>query len=191
MEMPTFSGDPLQWSAFWDIWESTVHTSRLSDVQKLAYLIPKLTGDAANAIKGLSVTNANYAIAVQILQKRFGNPTLVINTIFAKLRGMRTSGSTVKELRSTYDCMERYLRQLTSLKEQIEQPILADILKSKLPADVLVEMQRLKGPDDPWTVDFIRNSMFTVLVAREEIQRLVNPQKSEQPPTTSPKEKIK
>ena len=56
---------------FWDSFESAIHLNRsLSDVDKFNYLRSYLESTAAD---GLSLTSANYAEAVDILKKRFGN----------------------------------------------------------------------------------------------------------------------
>ncbi|XP_028403790.1 uncharacterized protein LOC114541524, partial [Dendronephthya gigantea] len=72
LNLPTFSGNPLQWFTFWDSFEATVHTNpTLGDVQKFSYLKAQLVGDASRAITGFPLTNHNYTKAVQLLKERF------------------------------------------------------------------------------------------------------------------------
>ncbi|XP_011404377.1 PREDICTED: uncharacterized protein LOC105312992 [Amphimedon queenslandica] len=74
LSMKRFDGDMSQWMSFWDSFSSSVHeNSTLSDVEKLNYLSSMLSGTAAEAIAGLSITSSNYGKAVAILNKRFGN----------------------------------------------------------------------------------------------------------------------
>lgn len=47
LEIPTFYGDKLKWTEFWDAFETTIDTNdSLSGIEKLKYLNSKLTGEA-------------------------------------------------------------------------------------------------------------------------------------------------
>ncbi|CAC5362880.1 unnamed protein product [Mytilus coruscus] len=65
LDLPHFDGDVLQWSTFWDAYESTIHyNSSLTPIQKFSYLKAQLIGSAAQTIAGFALTNANYETAV-------------------------------------------------------------------------------------------------------------------------------
>lgn len=181
IELPTFSGDPTSWKGFWDLFQSSVHNQPIANVQKLAYLNSKLTGAAAAAVAGLAVTDANYTVAINLLTERFGQDSIVKNALFAKLRNLRLTTTTTKDLRSTLDTIERILRQLESLNQDVEQAVLVDMIRCKLPSETLLEMQKLKQPGQDWTVAQIRTTLSHVIVAQEEVQRVVQ----EQPKTVS------
>jgi hypothetical protein len=51
----------------------------LSDLDKFNYFRSRLTGDARSAIAGLSLSNANYVVAVKLLYNRFGDRKEVID----------------------------------------------------------------------------------------------------------------
>ena len=73
IELMSFSGDKLKWSEFWDSFESAIHNNKkLSNIEKFNYLKSKITGEARSAILGLTLSNENYTIAVDILKDRFG-----------------------------------------------------------------------------------------------------------------------
>ncbi|XP_053382192.1 uncharacterized protein LOC128549495 [Mercenaria mercenaria] len=75
IEMITFNGDKTKWVEFWDSFQCSVHNNKtLSDVEKFNYLKTKLIGEARIAEAGLTLSNGNYKVAVDILEKRFGNP---------------------------------------------------------------------------------------------------------------------
>lgn len=47
LEIPTFNGDKLKWTEFWDAFETTIDKNdSLSGIEKLKYLNSKLTGEA-------------------------------------------------------------------------------------------------------------------------------------------------
>jgi len=56
----------MTWQTFWDSFY--IHTSHnLSGIQKFTYLKAQLEGDAARAIAGLPLTEANYAHSIALL----------------------------------------------------------------------------------------------------------------------------
>ena len=60
-------------TTFWESFKSSVNGNwELSDIDKFNYLNPPVTGTAQEAVSGLSLTSANYTVAVTILKKRFG-----------------------------------------------------------------------------------------------------------------------
>ena len=73
LSLPSFSGDPLSWQTFWDSFSAAVDSSPvLSGVQKFNYLRTLLQGEAARAVAGFPLTDANYSHSVEILKERFG-----------------------------------------------------------------------------------------------------------------------
>ena len=109
-----FSGDPKQWQGWWDSYASVIHENSLSDISKFHYLKSLLSGDALNAIAGLSATSDNYKSAVKILQDRFGKRVLVISShmdALLKIPVISESDGT-KKLRRAYDKIETHIRSL-------------------------------------------------------------------------------
>ena len=74
-----FSGDPTAWTPFWDSYESAIHQNPdLSDIDKFNYLQSLVEHSAAEAIAGLTLSSSNYAEAITVLKKRFGNKEQLI-----------------------------------------------------------------------------------------------------------------
>ena len=75
-----FHGDPISFNPFWDSFASAVDdNSALSDVDKFNYLRNLFEGPAVGAIRGLPLTVENYESAKAILNKRFGQPQVIVN----------------------------------------------------------------------------------------------------------------
>lgn len=63
LEISKFNGDLRSWQKFWSEFESTIHkNSALPEIDKFKYLSSYLTGRAAAAIEGLTLTDRNYEI---------------------------------------------------------------------------------------------------------------------------------
>ena len=59
LKLPSFGGNPIEWPAFWQSFESAVHDQRMAEVQKMNYLVPCLKDAAKKAVDGYVVTNEN------------------------------------------------------------------------------------------------------------------------------------
>ena len=79
ISVPTFDGNILNWTTFWEQFEVTVHNKdHLQDVEKLAYLRDAVKGGPArHVIEGLSRTAGSYSEAIECLKERFDRPRLI------------------------------------------------------------------------------------------------------------------
>ena len=147
IQPPVFDGSILHWQTFWDQYESCVHNQRdLSDVDKFAYFKSLLTSSASECVSGLTLSNANYAEAIRLLQERFGNTQLLINAYmesFVKLPVVKSMNQ-VAELRVTYDQLETTVRNLKTVNVEIETygSFLVPLLTQKLPDELAIIMSR-------------------------------------------------
>ena len=102
-----FDGEPMNWNAFLEQFNATIDSKELSVVEKLTYLKGLLKGDALQAIEGLPLTNPNYKNAKDLLEKRYGNPQLIISSHMNNLIQLeKVVGTDVRKLRLLYDKIE-------------------------------------------------------------------------------------
>lgn len=87
------------------------YSSRLTQpvVMKM-YLHSFLSDETTKAIVGLALTGANYATAVHILQKRFGN--LILSNL-ATLKNLPPVTPRIHDLRRTYEDTEKNMSTIT------------------------------------------------------------------------------
>ena len=79
LELPKFGGKVPDWNSFRDLYNFSIHTNpTIAKVNKFSYLQSLLEGQAAQAIKGLTLTVTNYDAAIAILRDQFGKtqPTI-------------------------------------------------------------------------------------------------------------------
>ena len=100
--IPVISGEYLQWNPIWDLFNASVHTNEtLMVAQRLQYLKASLKGDAAKIISHLTITDANYAGAKNVLQTRFANLRLIVRShIRAMLEVPVMKGETAQDKRN-------------------------------------------------------------------------------------------
>ena len=102
----------------WDLFESSIHlNSSLSDVEKFSYLLSLLESSALEAVSGLSLTTANYAEAISVLNRRFGKKHSIVSKRMKVLMGFESISSdlNVKGLRRLFDTVESQVRGLRTL----------------------------------------------------------------------------
>ena len=75
LDLPTFSGDALEWPPFWDGFNAAVNSNpSISHVQKLNYLRSQLRGEASQVIAGFSFASANYSHSVVLFKDCYSQP---------------------------------------------------------------------------------------------------------------------
>ncbi|KRX81644.1 hypothetical protein T06_8205, partial [Trichinella sp. T6] len=134
-ELPKFDGDVLQFDTFWEQFEDQIHRQ---PEFKFTYLRSCLTGNALNAIDGLTVTAANYSAAIDILKSRFGRRDLIIQTHIRKLLDTTPcNDASLKASRKFYDEIVLHIRALEALGKNPSSPELTA-------SEVLLEIFKLK-----------------------------------------------
>ena len=172
LDMASFAGDKLRWIEFWDSFESSVNkNTKLSVIEKFSCLRSKLTGEARNAISGLSLSNENYQIAIDILKERFGNEQEVIDLHYNRMISLRPATSNTSSLRALLDNVERHLRSLEVLKQNVNQDVFVSIIRGKLPEDVLLQLEISNGAKNKWTTSVLRARLHEYVVAREKAEK--------------------
>ena len=71
----------------------------------------------------------------------------------------------------TYDMIEKHLRSLKALGENVDQPHFVFLIKSKLPKTVISRMEEYKDVEEKWTVESIRKALKRYICAQEVGER--------------------
>lgn len=179
ISLPHFRGDLLRWTAFWDSFESAVHSNdRLSEIDKFNYLRSLLEGTAYDAVAGLALSASNYEQAVEILKKRFGNKQLIVSKHMETLLSFSaiTADNHLRDLRRLFDQAEANIRSLRALGVEPESygTMLSSVLLSKLPPELRLIVSR-KVPADNLDMGTLLETFEQELIARERATSVVQP----------------
>ena len=79
LKLAEFSGDPLEWPEWSQLFQATVHAANMGDSVKMNHLKTMVTGKAKEAIAGLGYTAEMYNVAWNVLVRNFGKPQMVVN----------------------------------------------------------------------------------------------------------------
>ena len=162
----------MKWTEFWDTFETTIDQNEsLSDIEKLKYLNSKLTGEAKQAVSGILLSYENYRVAIDLLKERFGDKQTVINSHYSELINLTPASNNTKSMQSLYDLMEKNLRSLDALNQDTNQDIFVSIVTSKIPKEILIQLEIQKGSKEKWSVANIRELLNEHISARERESR--------------------
>lgn len=147
IDIPKFSGNYSEWQNFHDLFKSLiVSNNNLQDSQKLHYLKLSLEGSAAQIIKHLNITESNFLSAWNILNKRYENKRLIINSYLNILISLLTvQNDSVQELRNLHDTTAEVVRALKNLGRDIDNDLLVFIKVKKLSKFSLIEWEKNLG----------------------------------------------
>ena len=73
-------------AGIWDVFNSSVHEQEVPNVTKFSYLKGSLHGAAAAVIGGISITNDNYDIVIELLKEKFGKRGIIIDALYSQLQ---------------------------------------------------------------------------------------------------------
>ena len=139
------------------------------------YLRGYLSGEAAKAIAGLSLCNASYDKAVELLKQRFGRSQTLINFYMNALTKLPSITNNVKQLRSFYDSLENYIRGLEALGTETSSygNLLIPIIMGKIPEEIRRIMLRSNHLVDS-CLDQLRASLLNEIESREKGRLVAN-----------------
>ena len=176
LNIQSFNGNPLEFQSFWDCFSASVDKTSLKKVIKFTYLKSYLTGPARAAIDGISLVEANYDEAVQILHDRFGNKQLLISTNIGKLINLPVVNGNdgVAKLREMYNKIEFCVRNLKTLEVSKDQyaSVLVSLVMSKIPEDIRLVITRVMPLNEEWDTDEFLEVFRKEVESREMCERL-------------------
>jgi hypothetical protein len=134
ISLPIFEGNIKHFKLFKETFNSLISRSRTSSIERFALLRSKLKGAALEAIEALDLTEGNYIKAWEILDKRFNNQRIAIETNFNSLLDLEETSPKKAE---------SYLRLM-----QQSQGLIQNLHDLKLDLDGVFAILILKKLDD-------------------------------------------
>ncbi|XP_055622591.1 uncharacterized protein LOC129766753 [Toxorhynchites rutilus septentrionalis] len=118
--IPTFDGKPEHWPRFKAMFCDVMRASTDSDCIKLYHLERSLVGAAAGIIDARTLNDNNYSHAWEILEERFENKRVIVDTHIQGLLNLQQMCSeNPTELRELIDEVTRHVDGLAVLKEEL------------------------------------------------------------------------
>ena len=120
--LPTFSGDLKDWLSYRDLYIASVHQSAtLTNAQKFQYLKLSLSGEVAQLLQNIPITDSNYTEAWEVLNQRYQNKRELVNSTLKRLfKQQPIANESPSALRRLLDNTNECVRSLKVLGEPVE-----------------------------------------------------------------------
>ena len=117
-----FSGNHIEWENFRDLFMALImNNDSLSNASRLHYLKNSLTGDATHIIKHVTLTDANFKPAWDLIKKRFDNKRALINAHLQAIESIpNVSNGSIADLKVLKYDTNKALDALKYLNRQTE-----------------------------------------------------------------------
>ncbi|XP_070138643.1 uncharacterized protein [Drosophila bipectinata] len=117
LPLPTFSGGYSEWPEFYSIFCTIVSGNpSISKVEKLQRLRSCLRESAFEAVRSLEVSDENYDVALNLLEKRFNSRRLLFQAHVNEILGLTlVEGDSITGLRGLSDKFNAHMKTLKNL----------------------------------------------------------------------------
>lgn len=125
IELPSFDGKTENWPIFYESFKANIHNnSKLSDAQRVQYLVGKLTHNALKVTAGIVPTADTYKIIWESLVKKFQDKRSLGTHYLNNILDLKASSHNASSLDSF---IERYSASISAMK-QLGIPDLTDFI---------------------------------------------------------------
>ena len=170
LKLAKFEGNPLNWINFWELFKSSVHERQdLPAPAKFQYLLGQLEGEAARLVAGFSHSATDYAEAIDLLLKTYGQEHILTQSRLNAILDLPSPKPTSESLSNFRSSFEGHLRVLKSSGSDIEHSgyVFAHILLRKLDKQTKDNLNRANG-SKIWSLENFRECI------NNEIQHLTS-----------------
>ncbi|WKX97698.1 hypothetical protein Q1695_013402 [Nippostrongylus brasiliensis] len=113
LEVPTFSGNFREFTAFWSVYQSLIHDdSNLSNQEKFLFLKQALKGKAAASISSIPITGEKYFVAVNILKKQYDRSGSMADILISEIERIPRANDNPRSCRETLSAITARITHL-------------------------------------------------------------------------------
>ncbi|TKR58761.1 hypothetical protein L596_030169 [Steinernema carpocapsae] len=131
--VPVFAGEPVDWPYWITLYNEAVHNQQMSNLGKFNKLLKVVKGPALSTVRRFVVKDANYQLAYEALERRYGDVTKLTMELHRKLDEVRPPSNTVQDQRRYSDEIGSIHSQLNTLTAHTDGIHLTQSILKKLP----------------------------------------------------------
>lgn len=150
IHLPTFDGTFENWSAFYEIFSSTIdRNDQLTPIQKLRYLQASVNSRAARYVQSSKSTKVSYTDIIAALKERFDCPRQICLRHFSAMQQYpKLTKETPETLANLIGTMKQHLRALKNLGNPVtSNTIIIGLFLSKIHPDT-IQQWKLTIPNE-------------------------------------------
>ncbi|MFH4981861.1 hypothetical protein AB6A40_008570 [Gnathostoma spinigerum] len=147
LQIVKFDGDHRKWPQFLATFQHAIDAQPIADIEKVAYLLSYLEGEALEAVAGYTVASENHEPTKETLREKFGRPQILLNELYAELHNVQLPNKDNRDLAECVTSIERVLQQMQQMGEDIDNPQTELCIERRLPRWALLEIEQAKEAD--------------------------------------------
>ncbi|VDM95137.1 unnamed protein product, partial [Onchocerca ochengi] len=118
--------------------------------------------------KSYEITPENYEVIRQLLRDKYGDPSTITTILYDELQAIKKNE---KEWMATIENIERVLRQLEAIGENLEHSSIETAIESKLPSSwVLNKLYTQKKVEVPWSISKLRDFLSNIVHVTQQVK---------------------
>jgi hypothetical protein len=149
LELKHFSGEPLEWVSFINLYDSSIHkNASLNAVTKFQYLLSAVSGEPLNLIKSLPISDANYTVAYDLLKDRYHSPRRLVTLHLNQILDLPSVNHTPKQMRKFLNSYNENIQALKGLAVEIaskDNPLLSAMILRKMDIDLRKRFEHFRS----------------------------------------------
>lgn len=176
LPLPSFSGEPTEWTSYHDLFRSVVHNNdNYTEAEKFRYLLLTLKDEPFNLIKSIPITDENYSIALEILISRYENKRAIASKHLDRIFEIESCSdkNSTQGLRSLLNIYQENIKALEVMHFPVQHWsfLLLHILLRKIPASIRKRFElSLKKPSDIPSVEVLIQFLEKDMIASEIVE---------------------
>ncbi|CAD6200332.1 unnamed protein product, partial [Caenorhabditis auriculariae] len=170
IKLPTFDGDVLLYHEFRERFESLIGRQQYDANIKFHYLKCCLQGSAEELLRGIQTTDANYTIALELLDQTYGGELRTRQALIAEFQMLPSikNSRSPRELQSFWQKLAALVRQLQVNGDDCNNSMTVAFIETKLPRHVLSRLYHAKAHRRSMSTTDLLQELY--LIAQEELQ---------------------
>uniref|UniRef100_A0A7I4YEA1 Bacteriocin immunity protein n=1 Tax=Haemonchus contortus TaxID=6289 RepID=A0A7I4YEA1_HAECO len=133
---------------------------------KFNYLLQSLVGKARQTAAQFKIIEENYPIVIDLLKKKYGSNSLIVEELLAQLEQIRADGSNTRQQANLLERITALLMQLSTKGQDNNHRLVLDMVLRKFNGDIqakaLEKWENLEHINQ-WTWSALRQHLSVII----------------------------
>lgn len=139
LELKTFTGEPLKWISFINLFNSSIHkNTTLFAVIKFQYLISVISDEALDLVESLPISKDNFKVAYDLLKSRYHSLRRLVTLTIKKIPELPSLNYKPTSMRLFDNSYNENMQALKAQGTDISRtnPLLSTMILKKVDTDL-------------------------------------------------------